>query len=661
MLAGDGIGLSTSFPIPFEPGTQYVMCMTDSVGVSGGCQDLYTVYPTTTPPASCRTNNITETYLPPKPLGVKMTSLETGGLLSRFGWPASCSDLQFDISAQDGPVGAPPYTLTVAPAFRTPLNMTFESRARWTVTLDHGHPFFVSVSSSDGLTWVNGPLHAGRGTKECFNPSSQSSSSNRPAWLTLGASLGMSFSFLVIGFLLSSGLFWFIHTRRRIRFDENEKGPDVSGHRGMYSSNTISRESKPSGILRNENVPSLRTRSGDLSTQSGGGASSRARRASAGGTSGLGGAILDTLHLRRPSNNRAGSSDMVLMSDRPGLRRDNTNASTTSPISPNDALDLAGSPIEEVNRNMPFPREDEERARAVGRSIFSSSRNNENVIVPWTGSADGQQPRRSTDGHPGHSVSPPPVRQGSGDASVRPSSRPTAIATTAVEKRRHGSTSTSAGASPTTQNMTRPGTGGSLPPTRPISAGGTPVPVISAPHPHGYHQNHGSFSSTGPPAVTSPPVGINQTSSTPAAPPTHEVYVVHHDGGLAPPVTVFTMPGTRVTELPPGYDNIMPTPQMGSAAEDELTAVDSEHFNEMTGGGAGRGARTKPSASTGPTANNTRPNPATLATALSQAPATQNTSGLGLVNAEDLPLSAISATPGNTIPFGQNANPSQQL
>jgi hypothetical protein len=56
-----------------------------------------------------------------------MTSLETGGPLSRFGWPASCSDLQFDLldGFNGGIVGTAPYTLTVAPAFRTPMNMIF--------------------------------------------------------------------------------------------------------------------------------------------------------------------------------------------------------------------------------------------------------------------------------------------------------------------------------------------------------------------------------------------------------------------------------------------------------------------------------------------------------------------------------------------------------
>lgn len=98
------------------------MCMTDLYGISGGCQDLYTVYPSPTSNSTCQ-----NVAVPSSTLGVRMQSLDTGGQLSRFGWPARCSDLQFDLvdGLDGGIIGTPPYTLTVAPAFRTPLNMTF--------------------------------------------------------------------------------------------------------------------------------------------------------------------------------------------------------------------------------------------------------------------------------------------------------------------------------------------------------------------------------------------------------------------------------------------------------------------------------------------------------------------------------------------------------
>lgn len=45
----------------------------------------------------------------------------------------------------------------------------------------------------------------------------------------------------------------------------------------------------------------------------------------------------------------------------------------------------------------------------------------------------------------------------------------------------------------------------------------------------------------------------------------HDVYVVHHDAGAAP-VTVYTRPGSRVTELPPGYQDRQHDQSSSSAA-----------------------------------------------------------------------------------------------
>ncbi|KAG8839718.1 hypothetical protein FRC18_008438 [Serendipita sp. 400] len=144
-IVNAGSQLEAKLPIPFDPYSRYILCMTDSTGISGGCQDLYTVYPT----GNTTCTNFT---MPADILGVRMTSIETGGSLSRFGWPARCSDLQFDLEAgvEGGIVGTPPYTLTVAPALRTPVNITFEKTVRWTIMLDHGHPFFVSIVDSKG-------------------------------------------------------------------------------------------------------------------------------------------------------------------------------------------------------------------------------------------------------------------------------------------------------------------------------------------------------------------------------------------------------------------------------------------------------------------------------------------------------------------------------
>lgn len=97
------------------------MCMSDSVGGSGGCQDVYTVYPSPT-------NQTCSGFTPPaQVLGMKAISLDTQTPFARWGWPASCSDIQLEpIDDGNGGIkGTPPYTLTVAPALRPPLNITF--------------------------------------------------------------------------------------------------------------------------------------------------------------------------------------------------------------------------------------------------------------------------------------------------------------------------------------------------------------------------------------------------------------------------------------------------------------------------------------------------------------------------------------------------------
>ena len=60
----------------------------------------------------------------------------------------------------------------------------------------------------------------------------------------------------------------------------------------------------------------------------------------------------------------------------------------------------------------------------------------------------------------------------------------------------------------------------------------------------------GSQSPTG----TTDSMGRRVTAGNPARGSAH-VYVVHHDAGRPPPVTVFTSDGTEVVELPPQYES----------------------------------------------------------------------------------------------------------
>ena len=58
------------------------------------------------------------------------------------------------------------------------------------------------------------------------------------------------------------------------------------------------------------------------------------------------------------------------------------------------------------------------------------------------------------------------------------------------------------------------------------------------------------------PSMNRPPPSAISSASNPPGPggmPLHEVFVVHHDAGAPPPVTVYALPGSRVTELPPDY------------------------------------------------------------------------------------------------------------
>ncbi|KAI0793361.1 hypothetical protein C8Q75DRAFT_804180 [Abortiporus biennis] len=167
--AGDQ--LEFDWPVPFIPGTLYQICMFDSKGATGGCQDIYTVYqaPNTTldNPPVCR--NLTYPQ-PSSVLGVD-AQVDTGPI-SQFGWIDQCSDISIK------PLnGTPPYTLTIAPTLRPPFNITTNdmNAVNWTVALQYGVPFFVSMVDSTGMSWANGPLHASNGgTIECLSETGDS-------------------------------------------------------------------------------------------------------------------------------------------------------------------------------------------------------------------------------------------------------------------------------------------------------------------------------------------------------------------------------------------------------------------------------------------------------------------------------------------------------
>ncbi|KAN0121531.1 hypothetical protein V8E52_003427 [Russula decolorans] len=85
-----GSGTSFDFQVPFGPGTQYQICMWDSQGVSGGCQDMYTVIPnssaTAQNPATC--TNVTFPHPP-----LQVTAAVSDGAFSQYGWVPQCTDI----------------------------------------------------------------------------------------------------------------------------------------------------------------------------------------------------------------------------------------------------------------------------------------------------------------------------------------------------------------------------------------------------------------------------------------------------------------------------------------------------------------------------------------------------------------------------------------
>jgi len=196
-----GSGLSFDWQVPFAPGTQYQICMWDANGVPGGCQAMYTVVQnsTVTQP-SCQ--NVTFPAL----LDVEATV--PGGPMSQYGFINQCTDLFVQPKS-----GKPPYTLTVAPALHPPFNITSDGMdpIDWTVSLSWAFPFFLSLQSSDGKLWSNGPLHAGGpGSSDCLAPGTIPTSKAHAT--AVGAGLGGAFA---AGLLAVLGTLLYLRVRAR--------------------------------------------------------------------------------------------------------------------------------------------------------------------------------------------------------------------------------------------------------------------------------------------------------------------------------------------------------------------------------------------------------------------------------------------------------------
>jgi len=150
-----GSGLSFNWTVPFTPGTLYQICMFDSNGVTGGCQDIFTVIPSNSTNSTATPSCANVTF----PAGaLDVVGVVHDGPMSQYGWVDQCTDLS--VTPKNG---TPPFIFTIATTLHPPVNITSKTMdaINWTVSLSWASSFFVSVVDSQGNFWANGPMHSG--------------------------------------------------------------------------------------------------------------------------------------------------------------------------------------------------------------------------------------------------------------------------------------------------------------------------------------------------------------------------------------------------------------------------------------------------------------------------------------------------------------------
>ncbi|KAG8903516.1 hypothetical protein FRB99_003172 [Tulasnella sp. 403] len=228
-LVPAGSGLSTNFTVPFAPGTQYQICMFDSVGNTGGCQAVYTVYaPSTTQSMAGQCANFS----------FPATTLAVSSSAGQYAWVPSCTDLTLKPTS-----GTPPYEVTIAPALHPPYNITNvgSEGTTWKVALQWAVPFFISMSDSSGLSWSFGPLHAGQGSNDCLADSTSK--------VSIGATVGGVIGALIVGAVLALVVSHFLAKKKK---DDDSvsalrpiRGGDSSLHPTPYTESGSGETSAP--------------------------------------------------------------------------------------------------------------------------------------------------------------------------------------------------------------------------------------------------------------------------------------------------------------------------------------------------------------------------------------------------------------------------------
>ncbi|PPQ92991.1 hypothetical protein CVT25_000192 [Psilocybe cyanescens] len=199
-----GFGPTFDWQVPFAPNTQYQICMFDVNGVSGGCQQTYTVIASSSSNApTCQ--NVTA------PSALSVSASVPLGAMSQYSYIDQCTSLSVTPKS-----GSPPYTLTIAPDYHPPYNITSNSMnpISWKVSLPVGFRFFISLTSADGSMWANGPMRVGGlGSSDCLLPGSVSKSIFDR--IVIGASIGSLFFGAVAGILGYLAYLKFARRRRK--------------------------------------------------------------------------------------------------------------------------------------------------------------------------------------------------------------------------------------------------------------------------------------------------------------------------------------------------------------------------------------------------------------------------------------------------------------
>lgn len=234
LLTADGTVSQYNFTIPFASGTQYQVCMFDSLGATGGCQAVYTVVDGR---PSCGN-------APPSLQPLLATANYSQGLLSTYGWPDQCTDIT--VTPQNG---KPPYTFMVLPALHPPVVYTSNSSdpITWKVSLSWGSSFFLSLtdSSDPPLGWTHGPLHSGgNGGTTCLDTDalfSKPGNNNSKGGVSVGVVIGTLFAGLVVGGILGFLVPFFIRRHRE------RNATHLTGRRSVLGSDGILMRRKSSG------------------------------------------------------------------------------------------------------------------------------------------------------------------------------------------------------------------------------------------------------------------------------------------------------------------------------------------------------------------------------------------------------------------------------